>query len=68
MHRRLAEKIVVNLGTFSLQIDGDEFPFHLTEDGVDVNDLGNPRALPSATFTVPAKTVEVIPSDAGADA
>lgn len=62
----LAKKITVDLKDQKFYIDGVEFPWFISEEGVDVSGLGT--TLERATFTVLADTVEVIPSDAGADA
>lgn len=57
----LAKKIVVDLPRRKLLIDGEEFGWHITEDGVDVSDLNNRNELAKVSFTVLAETVEVIP-------
>lgn len=64
----LAKKITVDLKDQKFYIDGVEFPWFISEEGVDVSGLGTTLEIPRATFTVLADTVEVIPSDAGADA
>lgn len=63
MTRRLAEKAVVDLRNGSLHIDGEEFPYFITESGIAIDGLGDRNAIPTLSFSVFAKDVEVIPRD-----
>ncbi|UYB35505.1 hypothetical protein N9A08_12850 [Arthrobacter koreensis] len=60
---KLPKKAVIDLRNGSLHIDGEEFPYYITEDGVGVNGLGGRRTIPILTFSVFAEDVEVIPRD-----
>lgn len=60
---KLAGKVTIDLQHKRLFIDGDEFPWHISEDGVDAQELGSRNTLPSIVIRVPAETIEVIPKD-----
>jgi hypothetical protein len=60
---RLAKKITVDLQREKLHIDGQEFPWYITEEGVHATDLGNPNTLPIVTLSLLAETIEVIPKE-----
>lgn len=63
---RLPRKAVVDLRAKKLFIDGEEFPWFITQDGIDVAGLGDKNALPMLTLSILAETVEVIPDEPGA--
>ena len=63
MARRLAEKAVVDLRDGSLHIDGEEFPYYITESGIAIDGLGDRNAIPTLSFSVFAQDVEVIPRE-----
>lgn len=60
----LPKKITVDMASGKLLVEGVEFPWYISADGVTANDLGDPDSIPSVTFTVLAGAVEVIPKDA----
>lgn len=58
----LPKKAVVDLASKKLFIDGEEFPWFITEEGIDVSGLLGRNAIPALSFTIIAETVEVIPA------
>lgn len=61
---RLPRKALVDLRSKKLFLDGEEFPWFISQDGIDVQDLGNKKkALPMITFSILVQTVEVIPDE-----
>jgi hypothetical protein len=63
---RLADKAVVDLRAKKLFIDGEEFPWFISQDGVDIEGLGDKKALPLLSLSILVRTVEVIPDEPGA--
>lgn len=63
MMTALPKKAVVDLRVGRLFLDGEEFPWFITEAGIDVSGLGDRNALPVLSFSILAETVEVIPKD-----
>lgn len=61
---KLPKKAVVDLANEKLYIDGEEFPWFITEEGVEVSGLLDRNVLPTLTFTMFSETVEVIPKPA----
>jgi hypothetical protein len=59
----LPRRAVIDLRANKLFIDGEEFPWYITEDGIDVIGLGDKHALPVLSFSILAETVDVIPKD-----
>lgn len=59
----LPKKAVLDLRCNKLFIDGEEFPWYITEDGVDVAGLCGRHTIPTLSFTIFAETVDVIPAD-----
>lgn len=59
---KLAEKVTLDLARKKLFIDGEEFPYHITEDGPQISDLMNHSALRSVTLTFYVKDIEVLPA------
>lgn len=57
----LPKKAVLDLNAERLFIDGVEFPWYITEDGVDVASLLDSNAIPTLSFTMFAETIEVMP-------
>jgi len=62
----LPKKAVLDLRCNKLFIDGEEFPWYISEDGVDVAGLLGNNEIPALSFTIFAETVDVIPKDSGA--
>jgi len=60
---RLLKKAVLDLRCNKLFVEGEEFPWYITEDGVDVSSLMDSNAIPTLSFTIFAETVDVIPAD-----
>lgn len=60
---RLPQKAVLDLQAERLFIDGAEFPWYITEDGVEVGSLLDKNAIPTLSFTMFAETVEIIPKE-----
>ena len=58
---RLPKIAVLDLEAARLFIDGAEFPWYITDDGVEVGSLLDSNAIPTLSFTIFAETVEVIP-------
>ena len=56
----LAGKITVDLTARKVYIDGTEFPWLIAEDGIHIDGLGQ-HELRTATLTILADTIEVIP-------
>jgi hypothetical protein len=59
----LPQKALVDLRDSKLYLDGQEFPWYITESGVAIDGLGDRDTLPVLTFSIYAETVEVIPKD-----
>jgi hypothetical protein len=59
----LPRKALVDLRCDKLFIDGEEFPWFITEDGISITGLGDRNALPMLSFSILAETVEVIPKE-----
>jgi len=59
----LAKKITIDMQKKKLLINNVEFPWYVTEDGFDVEDILNGNELPTVSFRVLAETLEVIPAD-----
>jgi hypothetical protein len=59
----LPKKAVLDLRCDKLYIDGAEFPWYISEDGIQVSGLGARDAVPALTFTIFADSIEVIPAD-----
>lgn len=59
----LAQKITVDLKLKKLFINGAEFPWLISKDGVEVNGLASANALATVALTLLATDVEVIPED-----
>ena len=57
----LPKKIVLNLDTEKVFVDGEEFPWYIVEDSVDVSGLMTENAIPALTFSLFAVTIEVVP-------
>jgi hypothetical protein len=57
----LPKKVTIDLASKKLFVNGEEFPWHLTEEGPRLMALTDPDALPSVTLTFYAEDVEVIP-------
>lgn len=55
----VAKKATLDLARRKLFVDGEEFPWHISEDGPQLNDLVSPPR--SITLTFYAHDVEVIP-------
>jgi hypothetical protein len=60
----LPKKAFLDLNQEKLFIDGKEFPWYITEEGVEVTGLLGRNELPTLSFAMFAETVEVIPKDA----
>jgi hypothetical protein len=63
---KLPKTAVLDLRCNKLLIDGEEFPWYITEDGVDVAGLIGNHTIPALSFTIFAETVDVIPADSDA--
>ena len=57
----LAKKITLDQGAKRLYVDGVEFPWFISADGVNVTGLGTKQEIPMVHLAIPAVTVEVIP-------
>lgn len=57
----LAQKVTVDLKQKKLFINGVEFPWYISEDGVDITGLAANNELAMVSFTMLAVDVEVIP-------
>lgn len=60
---RLVKLATVDLNTWVVTFDGDPFPYYMAQEGVDVEGLGDPNAIPVVRFGVLAETVHVIPKE-----
>lgn len=60
---KLAQKAVIDLQNKTFHVDGQEFPWHIAEEGVEVDGLLDPNAFCHLTFTMLAETVEVVPRE-----
>ena len=59
----LAGKITINRKTRTVHIDGIEFPWHIAEQGPDVESCAARRGVPIIHIPVFAQDVEIIPVD-----
>jgi hypothetical protein len=59
----LPKKALLDLRCNKLFIDGEEFPWYISADGVDVSGLAADNEIPGLTFKMWAETLEVIPAD-----
>lgn len=58
----LAKKVTVDRARQKLFIDGVEFPYFITEEGVQVHDVATKDVIPTVTVTFFADDIEVIPA------
>ena len=58
----IARKVVVDLAQKKLFINGDEFPWAISEGGVSLTALGSKNELQGVSFTMFADDVEVLPA------
>jgi hypothetical protein len=58
---KLPDIAVVDLNDNTLTLDGEKFPYYITQDGIDVDRLGDPNSLPTIGLTLFTHTVQVIP-------
>lgn len=58
---RICSKVTVDENDHSVAFDGQRFPFCISEDGIEIHNLGTVGFLPSLTFTVLAESIEVVP-------
>lgn len=58
----IASKVTLDLAQKKLFIDGTEFPYAISDDGVSLSDLGSSKSLQAVTLTFFADDVEVIPA------
>lgn len=61
----LAKNVVLDLNQKKLHINGTEFPWHISADGVQANNLGCSHELPSLTLTILCEDLEVRPQQEG---
>lgn len=59
----LPKKVVLDMRCEKLFIDGEEFPWWITESGIEVSGLLDRNSLPTLTFSMFADNIEVIPKD-----
>lgn len=59
---KLASRITIDQAKHVVCFDGEEFPYYIAEDGVEVNNVGDPNHIPSVTLTILADDVEVLPA------
>ena len=61
----LPKKAVLDLRCNKFFIDGEEFPWYIAEEGVDIDGLigSESKMIARLRFTMFAETVEVIPAD-----
>ena len=64
---KLPKKAVIDLQNKTFHIDGQEFPWYVSEQGIAVDGLLDPNTLCTLTFTMPADTVEIIPREPTTD-
>lgn len=57
----LAKKITIDRKRKRVLIDGEEFPYFVSEDGPQVEDACNANAVPVVMLPVLAADVEIIP-------
>lgn len=57
----LAKKITIDRKTKKLYIDGVEFPWHITEDGPQVDGVCAVHEIPRVTITMHTRDLEIIP-------
>lgn len=57
----LAKKVTLDLARKKLFIDGEEFPWHISEEGPVLHDVMTANSLRSVSITFYAADVEVIP-------
>ncbi|MBF6189437.1 hypothetical protein [Nocardia farcinica] len=58
---KFADKVIVDLKAKKFIVDGEEFPYWLSEEGPKVDGLLQPNALRSVTVTFFTNDIEVIP-------
>lgn len=58
-----AENVTIDLQRKKLLINGTEFPWFISADGIDVQDLMTENCLPSFILRIPAGTIQVIPEE-----
>ena len=58
----LAKKVTLDLARNRLFINGEEFPWHISEEGPVLNDVMARNALRSVSITFYAEDIEVIPA------
>ena len=56
-----AKKITIDQGAKRLYVDGVEFPWHVSANGVEVTGLASRTEIPMVHLAIIAETVEVIP-------
>jgi len=56
---KVPKVITVDAENHTMLIDGVEFPWHITKDGVTLNNVGTTAYLPSVTITLVTEAVEV---------
>lgn len=57
----LPKKITIDQNAKKMFVDGVEFPWYITAEGVAINGVGSNHTIPTVTFSLMADTVEVIP-------
>lgn len=57
----LAGKVVLDLQQKKLFINGDEFPWAISDEGVSVSGMGRRDELPAVSLTFFAEDIEVVP-------
>lgn len=59
----LAKKVTLDLAARKLYVDGSEFPWLISEDGPQFNDLATRGSIRSVTLTFFTQDVEVVPEN-----
>ncbi|MBF6188005.1 hypothetical protein [Nocardia farcinica] len=58
----LAKHVTVDLAQKKLIINGEEFPFHIAEGGIQIDRLGALRGPATVTVTFFTEDIEVVPA------
>jgi len=59
--QKVPKVITVDTENHTLLVDGVDFPWFISTDGVTVNNVGTTSHLPSVTITILTEAVEVTP-------
>ncbi len=63
-----AKRVTLDLKQRKMFVDGDEFPWYISEEGPTFNALADHREMRQVTVTFMTEDVEIIPENAGESA